>query len=285
MLQHSFAFDAIGTPWRIETDEEIDQPLRQRILDRVEAFDKTYSRFRSDSLVASIANKAGSYKFPNDAVVLFDFYKKLYDITGGKVTPLVGDMVANAGYDANYSFTPKSQTEIAAWEDVLRIEAATITNSKPVTLDFGAAGKGYLVDLIAVILNEHSIHNYVVDASGDLRHKGSFENKVGLENPLDTTKVIGVVDVQNKSLCASASNRRAWGNGMHHIFDPETKAPVRGVIATWVIAVDAMVADGLATALFLSEPNELKSIANFEYVRMFKDGGVEYSPYFADALF
>ena len=209
----------------------------------------------------------------------------MYDTTSGKVTPLIGNVLSQAGYDADYSFVARDLERVAKWDDILSFEGTTLTTCQPILLDFGAAGKGYLIDLLANILVEHSIDEYVIDASGDLKHKGNFENRVGLEHPLDTSKVIGVVDVRNKSLCASASNRRAWGNDMHHVFDPDALSPTRDIIATWVIADDAMAADGLATALFFTNPDALREIADFEFVRMYKDGGVEYSPYFADKLF
>jgi thiamine biosynthesis lipoprotein len=60
--------------------------------------------------------------------------------------------------------------------------------------------------------------------------------------------VIGVVDLVNRALCASAVNRRTWGEGLHHVIDGRTRKPTTEVVATWVIADDAATADGLARA-------------------------------------
>lgn len=285
MLKHKYPFEALGTLWAIETDEEISAELKEAIQKRIEIFDKTYSRFRPDSLVSEIAQNPGAYTFPVDAKKLFDFYKNLYDVTSGKVTPLIGDMIARAGYDAEYSFQQKEQTPLMTWDVALGWDGSTLTTTRPITLDFGAAGKGYAIDIVAGILDDHSIQEYIVDASGDMRHKGPTENKVGLENPLDTTQVIGVVNLQNKSLCASATNRRVWGEGLHHIFDPDKMAPTKDIIATWVIADEAMVADGLATALFFTTPQLLKETYDFEYLRVHADGSAEFSSFFKDTLF
>jgi thiamine biosynthesis lipoprotein len=155
----------------------------------------------------------------------------------------------------------------------------------PVTLDVGAAGKGRLVDMIAGLLDEAKLEEYVIDASGDLLHKGSSHNRVGLEHPRKPGTIIGIVDVQNQSLCASADNRRTWGNGLHHIFDPETKRPVRDIIATWVMTDEAMIADGLATALFFVGPTVLAETYTFQYIRMHADGSLDYSHDFGGELF
>ena len=65
----SFTFDAIGTSWEIGTPPGLDAMTRQRILERVERFDATYSRFRPDSLVSRIAAspEGGCSTFPEDA--------------------------------------------------------------------------------------------------------------------------------------------------------------------------------------------------------------------------
>ena len=285
MLKHNYPFEAFGTNWVIETNDELDSSLKQTIQNRIEAFDAVYSRFRADSLVTEISQKAGEYLFPSDAMKLFEFYRSLYELTDGKVTPLIGDMISRAGYDANYSLQAQAQQSVKTWNEVLSWDGLSLTTTEPVLLDFGAAGKGYMVDIIAAILDEHSISDYVIDASGDLRHKGTSDNVVGLEHPLESGKVIGVVAVMNRSLCASASNRRAWGEGMHHIFDPGEMAPTQNIIATWVIANEAMIADGLATALFFVGAERLSDDYDFEYVRMCADGSVQYSPYFEGKLF
>ena len=285
MLKANYSFEAIGTQWSIETETKIPVELKNTIQRRIEAFDSTYSRFRKDSLVTKIAQKPGEYLFPKDTDKLLSFYSQLYAITNGKVTPLIGDMISRAGYDADYSLKPLTQKPIILWDDAVMWDGTTLKTNQPVTLDFGAAGKGYLIDIISDILNEHSVTEYVVDGSGDLKHKGTSMNKIGLEHPLDATKIIGAIDVQNRSFCASTSNRRAWGEGMHHIFDPDEMAPTRDIIATWVIADEAMIADGLATALFFTDPRTLREKYDYEYVRMHANGVLDYSAYFKDSLF
>ena len=284
MLGHRYQFEALGTPWSIETNTEISVSVKDAIQAKLEVFDKVYSRFRSDSLVAEIAQSPGEYEFPDDATKLFDFYKSLYDITNGKVTPLIGEMISRAGYDASYSLQPKAQIPVPTWEEAMVWNGSTVTTTQPLILDVGAAGKGYAVDTIANILDVH-FSEYVIDGSGDMRHRGTTRNTVGLEHPLEPMKVVGAVEVQNRSLCASASNRRAWGDGMHHIFDPDQMAPTNEIIATWVIADEAMVADGLATALFFVDAKKLSKRYDFEYARMHANLSVEYSPYFNGKFF
>jgi len=288
MTRASFDFDAIGTRWQIETAEPLDEATRRAVAHRIESFDHAYSRFRTDSLVARIAAEAGRFDFPDDAVELFGLYDKLHSATRGAVDPLVGRDLEQLGYDRVYSLQPSAVPDAsprASWATDVARDGSTVTTTRPLVIDVGAVGKGYLVDLVRAVLEERGIDDVVIDASGDLVHRGATGIRVGLEHPLDPTKAIGVAEFANASLCASASNRRAWGDGLHHILDARTGNPAREVIATWVVAADTALADGLATALFFTGAHELANTFHFSYVRMYADGRAERSRYFPGELF
>jgi hypothetical protein len=98
---------------------------------------------------------------------LFELYRALYTATAGAVSPLVGQRLENLGYDRAYSLRPQpTAVRIPSWEDALAWDGRSLTTLRPVLLDVGAAGKGYLVDLVAGILDDAGIPEYVVDASG-----------------------------------------------------------------------------------------------------------------------
>lgn len=63
-------------------------------------------------------------------------------------------------------------------------------------------------------------------------YRGDVALDVGLEHPLNPGMVIGIAKLQNDSLCASASNQRRWGDGLHHVLDGCTGRPTTDVIAT-----------------------------------------------------
>lgn len=104
----TFTFDAIGTQWRIDTDEPLSESVRERALVRIEEFDLAYSRFRPDSLASRVAAapEGGRFEFPEDSLALFDLYDRLVAVTGGAVDPLVGRDLEFLGYDVAYSLAP-----------------------------------------------------------------------------------------------------------------------------------------------------------------------------------
>lgn len=286
-----FRFTAIGTSWQIDSGEPLPEGLRQEIAAITEDFDRVWSRFRSDSLVTRIAHAehGGRFEFPARDVTLFEVYDRLVAATDGAVDPLVGRDLELLGYDAQYTLVP-DEVALArnrprdTWLADIRRDGTTLTVDHPVVIDVGAAGKGYLVDLIAQALQDAGIGDFVVDGSGDLRHRGSEPVVVGLEHPAAPGRVIGKVPLRDAALCASAANRRAWGDGLHHVLNGCTRRPVSDVVATWCIAADAATADGLATALFVSDPERLRSF-DFTWVRMLADGRVQWSNDFRGELF
>ena len=254
---------------------ELPPTIKEQISTRIETYDITYSRFRRDSLVWQLRTP-GTYTFTKDIVPMMELYKTLYEVTAGRMTPLIGSMMEQAGYDADYSLHPKTLTDIPPFEALGWDGHVTLRPSEPVVLDVGAMGKGYLVDIVANILDVNKVHEYTIDASGDIQQKGERPETIGLEHPLDTTKVIGTITLHNQSVCASAISRRAW-QGLHHIFDPKTKEPTVSRSATWVVADTTMLADALATALFFVPADVLSRQFTFEYVAMNMDGSVDSS--------
>ena len=280
---HKWEFSALGTNWSIETFSELPETIKEIVLARIETYDQTYSRFRTDSLVEQLRTP-GTYTFPEDIVPMLALYKTLYDVTNGRMTPLIGSMMEQAGYDANYSLQPKTLTHVPPFTALGWDGKTTLKPTEPIVLDVGAAGKGYLVDIIAALLEENNITEYTIDGSGDIKQKGDHAETIGLEHPLDNTKVIGTVTLKNQSLCASAINRRVW-RGLHHIFDPDAMAPTESRRATWVITDTTMLADALATALFFVPADVLQKQFTFEYVAMNMDGTIDASPSFDGELF
>ncbi len=294
-------FEAIGAPWRIgvgSADTPLDSlgaPLDdadlEAVLDRIEQFDRDWSRFRDDSLVSRIAREAGSWQLPADAAPMLELYEQLHALTDARLSPLVGASLERLGYDASYRLTPAGDALPApSWQDSIALRRAphglVLDTVTPVLLDVGAAGKGYLVDLVGDLLAARGVRETLVDASGDVRVRGERSIRVALEHPADATKAVGVAELTDGALCGSAINRRAWGEGLHHIVDAVTGRPVvDGVIATWVVADSALVADGLATAMFFVEPARLCETFAFEWVRLSMHTGLEASAGFRGELF
>ncbi|WP_229054413.1 FAD:protein FMN transferase [Aeromicrobium sp. Leaf350] len=258
-LPEPWRFEAIGTAWTVDTSEDVSAEQRAGVADLVREIDRTWSRFREDGGVARL--RAGeTVDLGPGAAELLDLYDELHDATDGAVNPLVGGGLEVLGYDAAYTLTRHGDPVAApAWSTARRV-GTTLQVPVGAVLDVGAAGKGWLVDRVATQLVEAG-HAPTVDAGGDIAHHGTAPIRVAMEHPGDPTLAVGVVDLQpGLALCGSAVNRRAWGEGLHHVLDARTGRPTRGVVASWVVARTAAVADGAATALFFVPPARLAAL-------------------------
>jgi len=277
-------FEAIGTRWEIVTEDPLTAEVREVVAAVIARFDAEWSRFRSDSVVSRLRAYGGAVAAPEDATAMLDAYRELSAATRGGVDPLIGEGLEALGYDAEISLrhgVPRAAPQ--EWERMLRWSATELTLLEPAMIDVGALGKGRLVDVVAGVLATVP-GRVIVDAGGDLAVRGGTA-RVALEHPYDPSSAIGVVEVRDRALCASAVNRRVWGDGLHHVLDARTGEPVRTWAATWAIAEDAMHADATATALFFDGGTELAARWDVDWVRMSTDGRAEWSHGFDGELF
>ncbi|MDD7929466.1 FAD:protein FMN transferase [Microbacterium thalli] len=270
-------FEAIGTTWRIDSATPLGEGDRVAVSAVIDAFDRAWSRFRADSVVRRIAS-GGSAAAPDDAGDLLAMYAALDEATAGAVNPLVGDALARRGYDADYSLRDRgAESAPTDWREILDAANGRLTLRRPATIDIGAVGKGRLVDLVVAVLQARVRGWLVVDASGDLAVRG-IRQRIALEHPFDATRAIGIWSIADAALCASAVNRRTWGDGLHHVLDARTGQPVRAYAATWAVAADALTADAVATALFFDGGPRFAAGRDASWVRMRTEGTVEWSP-------
>ena len=225
---------ALGTGIIISSSVPISQRVEKRIRAFVDEYESVLSRFRADSLVSRIAcaEAGGDFEFPAWAEPLFAIYDEFYAATCGAFDACVGADLLALGYDNSVQFVPESAASASddsdswanyrralpvKWGDISRDDGSTTLHAnQPVQLDFGAAGKGYFVDLVTQIIKDElggemsADCDFLVNAGGDMRACFSDENcqiKVALENPFDTTQAVGVVSIASGALCASSAVR------------------------------------------------------------------------------
>jgi thiamine biosynthesis lipoprotein len=289
MASQPWIFDAIGTRWQIDIPDMYPKSLQEEALrvihERIEIYDKDYSRFREDSFVTRMSREGGTYTLPSDAKPLFDLYHDLYRMTGGAFTPLIGRTLVEAGYDANYSLQPGALTAPPSWEEALSYAFPRLTLHTPTLLDVGAGGKGYLVDIIGDLLTKKGIASFCINAGGDILYRHPSQSlRVGLENPLNVQEVLGIVELERGSICGSAGNRRLWAN-FHHTIDPRTLSSPSHILATWVVADNALLADALSTCLFLTPASSLHEAYEFSHCMLYPDMTIDTSPDFPAEFF
>jgi thiamine biosynthesis lipoprotein len=134
-----------------------------------------------------------------------------------------------------------------------------------VQIDLGALLQGYAADRVAELLDDFEIAEYLINVGGELRCRGAWT--VAIENPRDPAQPLRTIILQDAALATSGVYRRAADGSpeTRHIISPQTGRPIE---SRWklcaVAASTAIEADGWATALLASDPNDTLAIARRE---------------------
>jgi thiamine biosynthesis lipoprotein len=237
-----------------------------RALGWFHAIEERCSRFDERSELSRLTAQAGR-PVPVHAIVYeaVKFALMVAEESGGAFDPTVGHRMAARGFDKEHRTGERIRAASApddgvSYRDVLLDpDRKTITLRRPLTLDLGAVAKGLAVDTAARELEMFT--DFAIDAGGDLYLGGSNEQgapwSVGIRHPRQEHELITSLRVSNQAVCTSGDYERRAPGGEQHILDPRggASSPVAVASAT-VVASRAMLADALATAVFVLGPEE-----------------------------
>ena len=130
-------------------------------------------------------------------------------------------------------------------------------------LDVNAIAQGYTVDVVANLMKNVGVSNYMIEIGGEVRCKGTNVRgrkwRIGIEEPTED-RILGqfqtIVELDSMSLATSGNYRKYWqdenGQKVVHSIDPETGQPVvHNLLSASIIAPHATTADALATACMI----------------------------------
>jgi len=142
-------------------------------------------------------------------------------------------------------------------------QASTIFLKKPgMIMDFGGM-KGYMADRVADIIKKQGITSAIIAIAGDIWVLGRRENgapwKIGVQHPREHDKTLAVLEFRDKYISTSGDYERfviREKKRYHHIIDPRTGKPSKGVISVTLIGDRGAVIDPLAKVPFILGPEE-----------------------------
>lgn len=135
----------------------------------------------------------------------------------------------------------------------------------PVQLDLCGIAKGYAVDRMVAVLQQHGVQHALAALDGELRAVGHQASgapwAVALEAPDAGRRAVrGVIELQDLAVATSGDYRRYLEVGearLAHTMDARRAAPVNNAVASvTVLARTCMEADAWATALLVAGPGE-----------------------------
>ena len=149
--------------------------------------------------------------------------------------------------------------------DYLRVSGNKVVKKKPcIKVDLNGIAQGYTVDLIAELLDQNGLANYMVELGGEIKVKGrrqpgNEKMRIGIETPgedeFERSIMQKVISIDEGAVTTSGNYRRYFesdGKKITHLIDPITGYPVQNeLICITVYAKDAMTADAVDNALMV----------------------------------
>ena len=271
----SFGGPTMGSTYSIKYVRREGLPAPKDVKVEVEKIlaevDQQMSTYRSDSDIEHFndlpANRC--QKMPPPILKLIRVGEQLseqsegsYDLT---VEPLLN--LWGFGPQARAETVPSAQAQAEVRQRVgyqhLRIDGDQLCKDAAVEVDFNSIAAGYAVDTIAAKLEAMGIHNYLAEATGELKAAGKKIDgsawRVALEEPRDDQQVAErIIAVDGYGVSTSGDYRNYFqqdGRRYSHTFDARTGAPVLHTLASvTVIHPSALMADGLSTLLLILGP-------------------------------
>lgn len=234
-----------------------------------------WQRGALDDLNKAIA--AGKpWQTDSSIVKLIRMGQRFERLSGGRFNPAIGELLALWGFQQDEpEGPPPSPEQIRAWlvhkpsSLQLDIDGNIVSSRNPhVRLDFGGFAKGYSVGKAAELLSSRGIHNFIVNAGGDLCLRGNRGNntpwRIGIRHP-HGEGVLATLELQGAACVFTSGDYERYfvyqGQRYHHILDPRTGYPAKGARSVTVLADDPALADAAATALLVADAEHWQSVA------------------------
>jgi thiamine biosynthesis lipoprotein len=192
-----------------------------------------------------------------------------FDITVQPLVDLWGFFSTSAS-----SHTVPSPAQVRAalaktgWRRVLVADGRVTAADADVRLDFGSIAKGYIIGEGIKEMKAAGLESGLLLAGGQVQTYGTAAPgqpwKVGLRNPRQEGFIASLPFDTEMGVATAGDYERYFevsGVRYHHIIDPGTGYPARGVMSVSVIAPDPVWADALDTALFVMGPRRALEFA------------------------
>jgi len=154
----------------------------------------------------------------------------------------------------------KKRLALVSWKDIL-LDAKKHTvflRKKGMSITLGGIAKGYAVDKCVAILRGEGLHDFMVQAGGDMYiagKKGTAPWVVGIRDPRgERDASFAVAPVEDHSFSTSGDYERGFvkdGVRYHHILDTRTGQPAHASRSVTIRAKDAFTADAWSKVMFI----------------------------------
>lgn len=272
MRVHAFPFEAMASrcELRLALPAGADgSALAQIAIGEVRRIERTYSRYRADSIVARINAAAGNEAVACDAETnaLLDYAGVLHASSGGLFDITSG--VLRRAWDFGRAVLPARSAldallPLVGWQHVERSGGAIRLAQAGMQIDFGGFGKEYAADRACALLAAAGLRHGYVNLGGDLRIIGPQPDgaawSIGVQDPRSMDGLAAAIPIASGALATSGDYERfidVDGRRYCHVLDPRSGMPVAHWRSVSVLGPLAIAAGSCSTIAMLMQEDGL----------------------------
>jgi len=278
LVRYEASHQAMGTVFTVVvygSNRVYLEEVASQVFQEIDQLDDQMSNYKPESELSSINREAARHAVivePGLFRLIQDSLQYSRD-SGGDFDITVGPLMKAWGFFRGRGRLPSKPELGQALKRIgyerIKLDAAarTIRFDDPgIEIDLGAIAKGYAVDQAVKILRDNGIRQALVSSgTSSLYALGSPPGetgwKISVRNPLDQSKAVCVLRLQNLSLSVSGDYEKFFklgGKTYAHIMDPHTGMPVENMLSTAVVSPSATDSDALSTSFFVEGPSRAR---------------------------
>lgn len=242
----SRTFRAMGTDCHVlvyGTDERVEM-LADLACRRVELLESLWSRFRDDSELSRLNERAGNgpVEVSAETEALVRAMRAAWECTAGAFDPSVLTAITASGYDRDFAEVIASESIHTAVGPApglggVEVDHRLVALPEGVGLDPGAIGKGLAADIVVDEMMHAGAIGVLVDLGGDIAFAGApgaddawriairdERHRSAKLSPQHDRTIVFPAGVLHAGIATSTSLTRRWADARHHVIDPSTGA-------------------------------------------------------------
>lgn len=256
-----------------DADEQKAEDAITKAFTEVKRIDGLFTTYNQASLVWKINNSADMIiSIDSEIYNLIVLCDSITKISNGSFDVSLDNLTKVWGFYTDEPRLP-TKTEIdsallnSGWQKITLLGDNKIIKKDNVGLNFGAIAKGYAVDKAINVLKKLGINEALVNAGGEISVIGK-DWIVGVQHPREINSLIKKIKLNGFTVATSGDYEQYFevdGNRYHHILDPRTGYPSKGLQSVTIINKSNTIADALATGVFvMGKENGMKLIETLD---------------------
>ena len=264
--QHDEGF-IFGTIYHITYHS--DTNLKKEIEAELKKVDQSLSPFNKTSVISKVNRNENSVVDPMFKEV-FLLAENISNETHGAFDITVAPLVNEWGFGFKKGVEPTRQVidslkHIVGYQKVKLTPKNYVQKQDPrIMLDCSAIAKGYGCDVVARLLRNKCVSNFMIEIGGEIVTYGNSEKRVpwriGVNKPTDDSlntsqELQTILNVTDIAMATSGNYRNFYyknGKKYAHTIDPKTGYPVQhNILSATVLAKNCATADAYATSFMV----------------------------------